>query len=125
MIIKSWALTVAVLAAAQFTNLSANADTVNVHGEFNFGRQGPAFWADAVLFDLPTGFTNATFTINSYFADDSSVAFLNQGELTSTGIGGPGMGAFTFDGVTSQPYNFLNENAFTSFTTLFRFLPAR
>ncbi|WP_426527873.1 hypothetical protein [Bradyrhizobium sp. McL0615] len=115
---KSLALTVAVLASAQFPNLSANADTVTVHGAFNYGSQGPAFWADAVPFDLPTGFTNATFKINSYFADDSSVAYLNGIELTSTGIGGPGPGVFSFDGSTTEPYNFLNGNGSTSFATL-------
>jgi len=115
---KSLALTVAVLAAAQFANPRAEAVTLNVHGAFNYGDNGPAFWGDVVTFDLPSGFTNATFKINSYIADDSSVAYLNGTELSNTGIFGPGPGSFSFDGSTSGSYNFINGNGSPSFATL-------
>jgi hypothetical protein len=46
----------------------------------------------------PPAFGAGTFTINSYVADDSSVAVLNGTELSNTGIFGPGSGFFSFDG---------------------------
>jgi hypothetical protein len=42
--------------------------------------KGPHFILLAIL-DLPSGFTNATFKINSYAADDSSAVYLNGTEL--------------------------------------------
>jgi hypothetical protein len=111
MIFKSLALTVAVLAVSQFGSLSANADTLNVHGAIDFGLEGPSFYTDTVTFNLPVGFTNATFTINSYIADDSSVVTLNNTQLSNTGIFGPGSGFFSFDGTTVSPYNFINGNS--------------
>jgi hypothetical protein len=111
MMFKSLALAVAVLAVAQFGSPSAKADTINVHGAIDFGPVGPSFYTDTVTFNLPVGFTNATFTINSYIADDSSVVTLNNTQLSNTGIFGPGAGSFSFDGTTVSPYNFINGNS--------------
>ena len=71
-----------------------------------------------MTFNLPVGFTNATFTINSYVADDSSVAVLNGTELSNTGIFGPGLGFFSFDGSSANPYIFINGNSSTPYATL-------
>ena len=70
MMSKSLALAVVALAAAQFVSPIAKADTINVQGAIDFGPVGPSFYTDTVTFNLPVGFTNATFTINSYFADN-------------------------------------------------------
>jgi len=118
MMFKSLALAAAALAVAQFISPSAKSDTLNVHGAVNFGSEGPSFYTDTVTFNLPVGFTNATFTINSYVADDSSVAVLNGTELSNTGIFGPGSGFFSFDGSSANPYTFINGNSSTPYATL-------
>jgi hypothetical protein len=94
MMFKSLALAAAALAVAQFISPSAKSDTLNVHGAINYGSEGPSFYTDTVPFNLPVAFTNATFTINSYVADDSSVAVLNGTELSNTGIFGRDPGSF-------------------------------
>ena len=118
MMSRSIALAVAALAVAQFVTPSAKAVTLNVNGAFNHGLDGPSLWADAVTFTLPAGFTNATFIINSYVADDSSVAFLNNTEFTNTGIFGPGAGVFSFNGSSTVPYTFINGNSSSPYATL-------
>jgi hypothetical protein len=115
---RSFALAVAALAVVQFVSPGAKADTLNVLGALNFGNDGPSFYTDAVHFNLPAGFTNVTFTINSYVADDSSVVFLNGNELSNTGIFGPGAGVFSFDGSSTNPYTFINGNGSTPYATL-------
>ena len=112
------AFAVAALSVAQFTSLSAKADTVNVSGAFIYGADGPAYYIQTVTFNLPAGFTNASFSINSFVADDSSVAYLNGNEFSNTGIDGPGMGVFSFDGIFTTAYNFINGNGSSTFGTL-------
>lgn len=116
---KSLALGLAALAVAQFVSPSAKAVTLNITGAINYGLEGPSFYTDTVTFNLPVGFTNPTFTINSYVADDSSVAFLNNTEFSSTGIFGPGAGSFSFTASgPAGPYNFINGNQSTPYATL-------
>jgi hypothetical protein len=103
------------LVITQFASPSAKADTLNVSGAFDYGLNGPAYYIKTITFDLPAGFTNATFSINSYIADDSSVAYLNGTVFTNPGIYGPGNGQFSFDGVSTVPYTFLNGNESPSF----------
>ena len=91
---------------------------MDVHGAINYGRERPAFYSDPVLFDLPPVSRTPRSRLNSYVADDSSVVYLNGAELSNTGIGGPGSGFFSFDGLTTEPYNFINGNGSASFGTL-------
>jgi hypothetical protein len=119
MMFKSLALAVAALAVAQFVTPSAKADTLNVHGALDLTIFETPFFTDTVTFNLPVGFTNATFTINSYVADDSSVVLLNGTQLTNTGIFGPGAGFFSLTASgPASPYNFINGNDSLSFATL-------
>jgi len=62
---KSTAFALAALVITQFASPSAKADTLNVSGAFDYGRDGPAYYIKTITFDLPAGFTNATFSINS------------------------------------------------------------
>jgi hypothetical protein len=67
-----------------------------------------SFYAVDLHFNLPTGFSNASISISKYFADDRSVMQLNDVNVASTGIFGPGWGSMVFSssGPSTTPYYF-------------------
>ena len=117
MFMKSWSLAaLAILALVQLSSSKANAAIVHVESVAPNDNNGPSFYTGFVDFVLPAGFTKASITINSFYADDRSVAFLNGTQLSSTGIYGPGLGTFAFTAAGPEtPYLFINGNGGNGF----------
>lgn len=96
--------------AALFTT-PAMATTVNLNFSGSAVPGSPSVYTVGTSFTLPTGFTNASLTVNSLTVDDRGVLQLNGTNVSNGGIFGPGAGFMTmFPGGPNNPFTFTFGN---------------
>jgi hypothetical protein len=93
---RTLVLAAAVLAAGLAAAATANAGTVAIDVNDNFGGDAPSYSVVDASFVLPAGFSNAVLTLSTFAADDRTVAYLNGTVIGDTGIYGPGEGSFFY-----------------------------
>jgi hypothetical protein len=100
-----------ICAAALICTAPASAATIDLAINHVAVPGSPSVYTLSADFSLPTGFSNASLTIETLSVDDRGVLQLNGTNISNAGIFGPGNGFMTFTvGGPNNPFTFTFGN---------------
>lgn len=100
-----------ICAIAVLFTTPALATVINVNFSGTVASGSPSVYTVGTSFTLPTGFTNASLTVDSLDVDDRGVLQLNGTSISNGGIFGPGAGSMTmFPAGPNDPFTFTFGN---------------